>query len=151
MQQLVRRVLPAHSCAYNTTYSRSPLSSSSPLTFPHTVPLFPMSKSSPPKDQDFYRQGVSFPSRRSVVHSINGIIACTQPLAAEAGHRILRQGGNAAVRPYQLYLRRSKRLTVLNRMLQLQSVRFHTPLAFSVADDISQLPLSISPSLPRPE
>ena len=39
---------------------------------------------------------VSFPSRRSVVHSTNGIIACTQPLAAQAGQRILRAGGNAA-------------------------------------------------------
>ena len=39
---------------------------------------------------------VSFPSRRSVVHSTNGIIACTQPLAAQAGQRVLRAGGNAA-------------------------------------------------------
>ena len=41
---------------------------------------------------------VAFPSRRSVVHSTKGIVACTQPLAAEAGQRILKQGGNAAVR-----------------------------------------------------
>src|SRR5271156_6480538 len=40
---------------------------------------------------------VSFPSRRSVVHSTNGMVACTQPLAAEAGQRILKMGGNAAV------------------------------------------------------
>lgn len=46
----------------------------------------------PSSDPDF----VSFPSRRSVVHSANGIIACTQPLAAQAGQRILRAGGNAA-------------------------------------------------------
>lgn len=39
---------------------------------------------------------ISFPSRRSVVHSANGIVACTQPLAAQAGQRILRAGGNAA-------------------------------------------------------
>ena len=39
---------------------------------------------------------ISFPSRRSVVHSTNGIIACTQPLAAQAGQRILQAGGNAA-------------------------------------------------------
>ena len=39
---------------------------------------------------------VAFPSRRSVVHSANGIVACTQPLAAQAGQRILRAGGNAA-------------------------------------------------------
>ena len=37
-----------------------------------------------------------FPSRRSVVHSTGGMVACTQPLAAEAGQRILKQGGNAA-------------------------------------------------------
>ena len=39
---------------------------------------------------------ISFPSRRSVVHSANGMVACTQPLAAQAGQRILRAGGNAA-------------------------------------------------------
>ena len=39
---------------------------------------------------------VAFPSRRSVVHSVNGIVACTQPLAAQAGQRTLRAGGNAA-------------------------------------------------------
>lgn len=39
---------------------------------------------------------ISFPSRRSVVHSANGMVACTQPLAAQAGQRVLRAGGNAA-------------------------------------------------------
>ncbi|KAJ5633062.1 hypothetical protein N7490_009401 [Penicillium lividum] len=37
-----------------------------------------------------------FASRRSAVHSINGIVACSQPLAAIAGQSILRRGGNAA-------------------------------------------------------
>ncbi|KAL8661922.1 MAG: hypothetical protein Q9168_008333, partial [Polycauliona sp. 1 TL-2023] len=46
----------------------------------------------PASDPDF----VSFPSRRSVVHSTKGIVTCTQPLAAQAGQRILRDGGNAA-------------------------------------------------------
>ena len=46
----------------------------------------------PSLDPDF----IAFPSRRSVVHSTQGIIACTQPLAAQAGQRILRDGGNAA-------------------------------------------------------
>jgi hypothetical protein len=46
-----------------------------------------------------------FPSRRSVVHSTNGIVSCTQPLAAEAGVRILKQGGNAAVRSLHIVLR----------------------------------------------
>ncbi|KAJ9611147.1 hypothetical protein H2200_004330 [Cladophialophora chaetospira] len=41
-------------------------------------------------------QFLQYPSRRSVVHSTKGIVACTQPLAAEAGQRILKQGGNAA-------------------------------------------------------
>lgn len=41
---------------------------------------------------------VQFASRRSVVHSTKGMVACTQPLAAEAGQRILKMGGNAAVR-----------------------------------------------------
>ncbi|KAI5805849.1 nucleophile aminohydrolase [Geopyxis carbonaria] len=35
-------------------------------------------------------------SRRSVVHSVHGIVACTQPLAAQAGLQVLRAGGNAA-------------------------------------------------------
>lgn len=46
----------------------------------------------PSSDPDF----TSFPSRRSVVHSTQGIVACTQPLAAQAGQRILNDGGNAA-------------------------------------------------------
>ena len=46
----------------------------------------------PSSDPEF----ISFASRRSVVHSTNGIVACTQPLAAQAGHRILQSGGNAA-------------------------------------------------------
>jgi gamma-glutamyltranspeptidase/glutathione hydrolase len=46
----------------------------------------------PSSDPDF----VNFASRRSVVHSTNGIVACTQPLAAQCGQRILRAGGNAA-------------------------------------------------------
>ncbi|QUC23405.1 uncharacterized protein UV8b_07646 [Ustilaginoidea virens] len=37
-----------------------------------------------------------FPSRRSVVHSTAGIVACTQPLAAKCGLDVLRAGGNAA-------------------------------------------------------
>ncbi|KAF1986202.1 gamma-glutamyltranspeptidase [Aulographum hederae CBS 113979] len=46
----------------------------------------------PAADPEF----TSFPSRRSVVHSTKGIVSCTQPLAAQAGARILREGGNAA-------------------------------------------------------
>jgi gamma-glutamyltranspeptidase / glutathione hydrolase len=43
---------------------------------------------------------LSFPSRRSVVHSTQGMIACTQPLAARCGLKILDAGGNAAVSLY---------------------------------------------------
>lgn len=39
-----------------------------------------------------------FHSRRSVVHSTEGIVACTQPLAARCGLKVLAAGGNAAVR-----------------------------------------------------
>ncbi|KAK0645169.1 putative gamma-glutamyltransferase YwrD [Lasiodiplodia hormozganensis] len=46
-----------------------------------------------PNDESVFAQ---FPSRRSVVHGVNGMVACTQPLAAEAGQRILKTGGNAA-------------------------------------------------------
>ena len=52
----------------------------------HASAIFPAS------DPEF----IAFPSRRSVVHSTNGMVACTQPLAAQAGQRILRAGGNAA-------------------------------------------------------
>ncbi|CAK7243521.1 MAG: hypothetical protein STHCBS139747_005046 [Sporothrix thermara] len=37
-----------------------------------------------------------FPSRRSVVHSTRGMVACTQPLAAKCGIDVLQAGGNAA-------------------------------------------------------
>lgn len=39
---------------------------------------------------------MKFPSRRSVVHSTKGIVACTQPLAAKCGIEILDAGGNCA-------------------------------------------------------
>ncbi|KAF9783460.1 gamma-glutamyltranspeptidase [Thelephora terrestris] len=37
-----------------------------------------------------------YASRRSVVYGTKGMVACSQPLAAQAGLEILRQGGNAA-------------------------------------------------------
>ncbi|KAF8335010.1 gamma-glutamyltranspeptidase [Cantharellus anzutake] len=37
-----------------------------------------------------------FASRRSTVYGTKGMVACSQPLAAEAGLEILRRGGNAA-------------------------------------------------------
>ncbi|QRV72590.1 gamma-glutamyltranspeptidase [Ceratobasidium sp. AG-Ba] len=37
-----------------------------------------------------------FASRRSTVYGKKGVVACTQPLAAEAGLEVLRKGGNAA-------------------------------------------------------
>ncbi|KAF2092104.1 gamma-glutamyltranspeptidase [Saccharata proteae CBS 121410] len=46
----------------------------------------------PSSDPEF----IQFPSRRSTVHSTKGIVASTQPLASQAGIRILREGGNAA-------------------------------------------------------
>jgi gamma-glutamyltranspeptidase/glutathione hydrolase len=47
----------------------------------------------PSSDPEF----ISFASRRSVVHSTEGMVACTQPLAAQCGLKILQAGGNAAV------------------------------------------------------
>ena len=38
---------------------------------------------------------VTFASRRSPVMSRRGMVACSQPLAAEAGLRTLQRGGNA--------------------------------------------------------
>ncbi|KAJ4391011.1 hypothetical protein N0V93_004624 [Gnomoniopsis smithogilvyi] len=46
-----------------------------------------------PSDDETF---IKFPSRRSVVHSTNGIVSTTSPLATEAGLQILRDGGNAA-------------------------------------------------------
>ncbi|KAJ4302221.1 hypothetical protein N0V88_002357 [Collariella sp. IMI 366227] len=46
----------------------------------------------PPPSAEFMK----WPSRRSVVHSTKGIVACTQPLAAKCGIDILNAGGNAA-------------------------------------------------------
>jgi gamma-glutamyltranspeptidase/glutathione hydrolase len=36
-----------------------------------------------------------FASRRSQIYGTKGVVACSQPLAAEAGLEILRKGGNA--------------------------------------------------------
>lgn len=54
----------------------------------------------PPTSSSVYQNAdlFKFPSRRSVVHSTDGIVACTQPLAAKCGLDVLRAGGNAAVR-----------------------------------------------------
>lgn len=38
-----------------------------------------------------------FASRRSQVYGTKGVVACSQPLAAEAGLEILRKGGNAGI------------------------------------------------------
>ncbi|KAK5992110.1 Glutathione hydrolase-like YwrD proenzyme [Cladobotryum mycophilum] len=58
---------------------------------PSLTPDMSASHSSPSSDGLF-----RFPSRRSAVHSTEGIVACTQPLAASCGLEILRAGGNAA-------------------------------------------------------
>ncbi|UJR34872.1 hypothetical protein I4U23_027650 [Adineta vaga] len=42
------------------------------------------------------KSNFNFQSRRSVVYGTHGIVACSQPLACEAGLEILRKGGNAA-------------------------------------------------------
>ncbi|KAK3399070.1 gamma-glutamyltranspeptidase [Sordaria brevicollis] len=55
------------------------------------MPL-PTSSVYPPPSAEFMK----WPSRRSVVHSTKGIVACTQPLAAKCGIDILNAGGNAA-------------------------------------------------------
>lgn len=56
------------------------------------MPLSTTSVFPPPSDEY-----MKWPSRRSVVHSTKGIVACTQPLAAKCGIDILNKGGNAAV------------------------------------------------------
>lgn len=64
------------------------------MTFERVSKDMPLNASAifPSTDPEF----ITFASRRSVVHSTNGIVACSQPLAAQAGQRILREGGNAA-------------------------------------------------------
>jgi gamma-glutamyltranspeptidase / glutathione hydrolase len=53
----------------------------------------------PASDPEF----ISFPSRRSVVHSTEGMVACTQPLAARCGLQVLQAGGNAAVSQFLIF------------------------------------------------
>ncbi|KAI6784020.1 putative gamma-glutamyltransferase-like protein [Emericellopsis cladophorae] len=55
------------------------------------MPLPTSSVFAPPSGDVF-----KFASRRSVVHSTQGVVACTQPLAAQCGLDVLRKGGNAA-------------------------------------------------------
>lgn len=57
------------------------------------MPIINPSAIYPSSDPEY----ASFASRRSVVHSTEGIVACTQPLAAKCGLQILQKGGNAAV------------------------------------------------------
>lgn len=59
--------------------------------------MYPAFQSS---DKPFER----YPARRSAVHSTKAMVACTQPLAAQAGQKILALGGNAAVRNVALFL-----------------------------------------------
>ena len=47
-------------------------------------------------DRLTFDPNISFSSRRSPVVSQGGMVACSQPLAASAGVKILNQGGNAA-------------------------------------------------------
>lgn len=58
------------------------------------------SNSSRPNIESIYAASdprfVHFASRRSVVHSASAMVSSTQPLANEAGYKILSQGGNAA-------------------------------------------------------
>lgn len=71
------------------------------------MPL-PTSSVYPPPSADFFK----FASRRSVVHSTEGIVACSQPLAAKCGIEILHAGGNAAVGPFS-HIKILKGLTML--------------------------------------
>ena len=56
----------------------------------------------PPSDPELDAQrkegkAFLFPSKRSVVHSTGGMVACSQPLAGRCGVKVLEKGGNAAV------------------------------------------------------
>lgn len=60
---------------------------------------------------------IPFPSRRSVVHSTRGIVSCTNPLAAQAGLDILREGGNAAVQTLEQSKQKSTDSNMANHAL----------------------------------
>lgn len=87
--------LPEHTCLRSTLIVTLGHQSQVVLVYRLRAFIMPLNAKAiyPASDPEF----ISFPSRRSVVHSTNGIVACTQPLAAQAGQRILREGGNAAV------------------------------------------------------
>lgn len=53
----------------------------------------PLPSTSVHRNDDLFK----FNSRRSTVHSTEGIVACSQPLAAKCGIDVLRAGGNAVV------------------------------------------------------
>jgi hypothetical protein len=59
---------------------------------------------------------MKWPSRRSVVHSTGGMVACTQPLAAKCGVAILNAGGNAAVSAGPLSVSSDQKANQLPRM-----------------------------------
>ena len=118
---------PSHSLPYNckpglkSPFLRPLFLPLSSLSAPSKMPL--NAKSIYPREEPEFAQ---FPSRRSVVHSTKGIVACSQPLAAEAGQRILKQGGNAAVRPKRA-LHHLCTLTSSPRTPQSQSVSPTSP------------------------
>lgn len=66
------------------------------------------------------------------MHSANGIVACSQPLAAQAGLKVLRDGGNAAVSDTR---RPHSRISLTPPRTPLsQSVRSHSPPQFSITN-----------------
>ena len=102
-----------------TTATRRSFARSSRLAMPLTTPSV-----YPPSSAEFMK----WPSRRSVVHSTKGIVACTQPLAAKCGIDILNAGGNAAVSGLPLDTG-SSRLTDCIRMPPWPLVRTATATA----------------------
>ncbi len=85
--------MSAVSTLHTSTRLRRPLLFQSSVEMGSTATQFKAEAVFPTGNPPF----VQFASRRSVVHSTKGMVACTQPLAAEAGQRVLKMGGNAAV------------------------------------------------------
>lgn len=74
-----------------------------------------------------------FPSRRSVVYGVKGIVSSSQPLATEAGLEILRKGGNAGA----IFRIRCNTDRVLRRICTTADAAVATSAALNVTEPTS--------------
>ena len=72
-----------------------------------------------------------FPSKRSVVHSTGGMVACSQTLAGRCGIKVLEKGGNAAV-SYRVPLLSQVNLLIWKQDAAVAVGEFRLPSRYSV-------------------